>query len=173
MFGSLRGQIGFAMQEPFLWNDTIENNIRYGREDASGEEMLSAAEIAGVDEVVKNLNGGYAAVIGENACKLSEGQKQRIAIARALIKKPKILILDEAMSSMDSASEERMIAGIKNSHKYLTLITVSHRLSTVLSADLAYYFFRPDEMVVDKVKNLFERNGDFARLFGGQDRILI
>ncbi len=172
-FNSLRGQIGFVLQEPFLWNDSIENNIMYGREDANRQEMLKASDIAGVEEIVRSLNNGYAAIIGENACKLSEGQKQKIAIARALIKKPKILILDEAMSSMDSASEEKIILNIKKSQRDLTLITVSHRLSTVMSADMVYYLFRPNEMIVDGVRNLFERNSDFARLFTGQDKVLI
>ncbi len=172
-FSSLRKQIGFVLQEPFLWNDSIENNIMYGKEDASREEMFRVSGIAGVEEVVRTLNNGYATIIGENACKLSEGQKQKIAIARALIKTPKILILDEAMSSMDSASEERIISNIKKNQSDLTLITVSHRLSTVMSANLVYYFFRPNEMIVDKVQNLFECNRDFTRLFIGQDRILV
>lgn len=171
-FGSLKGQIGFALQEPFLWNDNIENNIRYGKEDASMEEIVRVAEISGVDEIVKNLCDGYATIVGENACKLSEGQKQKIAIARALIKKPKILILDEAMASMDSASEERIISNIKESRENLTLITVSHRLSTVMNADLAYYFFSPAKMVIDKAQNLLIYNEAFSCLFIGQDRIL-
>jgi ABC-type bacteriocin/lantibiotic exporter with double-glycine peptidase domain len=170
-FSSLKGQIGFSLQEPFLWNDTIENNIRYGKESASPEEIVRVAQITGIDEIAKHLAKRYATVIGENACKLSEGQKQKIAIARALIKRPKILILDEAMSSMDSASEERIISNIKNTQESLTLITVSHRLSTIMAAELVYYLAAP-EMIVDKARNLFEYNKEFACLFIGQDRIL-
>lgn len=170
---ALKEQLGFALQEAFLWNDNIENNIRYGKEGAAKEEILRIAQLAGVDDFVKDLPGSYQTVIGENACKISEGQKQKIAIARALIKQPKILILDEAMSSMDSSSEEGIISNIKRTQKDLTLITVSHRLSTVMRADLVYYFFRPNEMVIDKADNLFEYNREFAHLFASQNKILI
>jgi ABC-type bacteriocin/lantibiotic exporter with double-glycine peptidase domain len=169
---SLKNQVGFVLQEPFLWNDTLENNIRYGNTRAEEKDMLLAAKAAGVDDFVKDLPQGYRTIIGENACKISEGQKQKIAIARALIKEPKILILDEAMSSMDSASEEKIISNIKRTQKELTLITVSHRLSTVMGADLAYYFFRPNEMIVHKPQNLLEYNKEFIHLFTGQDKIL-
>jgi len=162
---SLRKQVGFSLQEPFLWNDTIENNIRYGKEDASREEINRVGKLCGVDEFINQMPGGYATVIGENACKISEGQKQKIAIARALIKKPKILILDEAMSSMEPASEEEIISNIKNNYPDLTLIIVSHRLSTVMNAELVYYFSRPNEMIMDKPKDLFKGNREFAHLF--------
>lgn len=172
-FSSLKDQIGFVLQEPFLWNDSVMNNIRYGREEASMEEIIQVAEISGVDEIVKDLADGYATIVGENASRLSEGQKQKIAIARALIKKPKILILDEAMASMDSASEERIISNIKNSYHDMTLIIVSHRLATVRNADLVYYFFSPEKMIIDRTKNLLENNEQFIRLFAGQDNIPI
>ena len=112
-FVSLQKQVGVALQEPYLWNDTIENNIRYAKTHATQQEIIETAKLVGVDDFVKQLPRGYATVIGENACKLSEGQKQKIAIARALIKKPKILILDEAMASMDSLSEQKIIQQIK------------------------------------------------------------
>lgn len=170
---ALKGQIGFCLQEPFLWNESIENNIRYGKESATIEEIVRVAQMTGVDEFAKDLPRGYQTIIGENACKLSEGQKQKIAIARALIKEPKILILDEAMSSMDSASEEKIVYNIKNNYRNLTFITVSHRLSTVMNADLVYYFHSPSQIVVNKAENLFEYNKDFAHLFIGQDKILV
>jgi len=170
---SLKEQIGFCLQEPFLWNDTVENNIRYGKENADFKEIIAVSEIALVDEFVSQLPDGYNTVIGENACKISEGQKQKIAIARALIKKPKILILDEAMSSMDSASEEKIISNIKDNYKALTLIVVSHRLSTVMRADLVYYFVSASKMIIDKVENLLEDNKEFNQLFTGQDKILV
>ena len=172
-FSSLKERIGFVLQEPFLWNDSIENNIRYGRPDASFAQIIEAAQLAGVHEFVKDLGDQFKTVIGENACKISEGQKQKISIARALIRKPKILILDEAMSSMDSASEQRIVSNIKDYCKGSTLITVSHRLSTVMNADLVYYFFGPSRMIVDKAQNLLEYHKDFAHLFIGQDKILV
>ena len=129
---SLRGQIGMALQEPFLFNDTVSNNIGYGKQDANEAEIIEVARLSLVDDFIKDLPDRYGTIIGENACKLSEGQKQKIAIARALIKRPRILILDEAMSSMDSASEEKIISNIKESQKDMTLITVSHRLSAAM-----------------------------------------
>ncbi|MFH0828327.1 MAG: ABC transporter ATP-binding protein, partial [Candidatus Omnitrophota bacterium] len=122
---SLKSQIGFAMQEHFLFDDTIFNNIAYCRGVSTAEEVEEVSRLAGVDDFVKELPLGYQTVIGENACKLSEGQKQKIAIARALLKKPKILILDEAMASMDSASEEKIILNIKEEYKGMAVIIVS------------------------------------------------
>lgn len=162
---SLRAQIGVALQEPFLWNDTIENNIRYAREDALIDDVMQVSRICGVDDFVSILPRGYQTVIGENACKISEGQKQKIAIARAVIKKPKILILDEATSSMDSASEERIIPRIKEFLPDTLLITASHRLSTVESADLVYYLASNQEIIIDIPKGLLETNCGFRELF--------
>jgi len=166
----LKEQIGVALQEPFLWNDSIENNIRYGKKSAAQEEIRESARMAGADEFVRNLPQGYETIIGENACKLSEGQKQKIAIARAWIKKPKIIILDEAMSSMDSASEERILSNIEEHQKDtgLTMIVVSHRLSTVMSADLVYFLSKADEMTIDKPLSLLQDKKEFSKLFAGQ-----
>ncbi len=170
---SLRSQIGIALQEPFLWNDTVENNIRYGRDDAQAEEIIQTARLIGVDDFVKELPLGYKSIVGENACKLSEGQKQKIAIARALIRRPKIMILDEATSSMDSASEAKIIPNIKNNHSDLILITASHRLSTVMSADLVYYLKSAQEIVIDAPHNLLLRDADFINLFTTQNIISV
>ena len=127
-----------------------------------------------IDQLVQNLAGGYRAVVGENACKLSEGQKQRIAIARAIIKRPKILILDEAMSSLDSESEELLLARLKEfQDKQALIITVSHRLSTVMQADLVYYLEKPDNIIIDTPLNLLEKNPGFANLFAAQSRICV
>ncbi|MCJ7580791.1 MAG: ABC transporter ATP-binding protein/permease [Candidatus Aminicenantes bacterium] len=169
-YSLLRKQIGVALQDPFLWNDTIENNIRYGRENASHEEIIESARVACVNKFVQSFPQGYATIIGENACKLSEGQKQKIAIARAWIKKPKILILDEAMSAMDSASEERILLNMKKNQSSADVawIVVSHRLSTVKNADLVYFLSRSDTMILDSPANLLEKNREFAELFAGQ-----
>ena len=168
---SLIRNVGIALQEPFLWNDSIENNIRYGREESTLEEIARVAKFAGVDDFVKYLPQGYQTVIGENACKISEGQKQKIAIARALIKNPKILILDEAMSSMDSESEEIILSNIKKNLIGTTLITVSHRLSTVIAADLVYYLMSPHEIIVDNPRSLANSSHGFSDLFIGQNKI--
>jgi len=169
---SLKEQIGFVLQQPFLWNDSIENNIKYGSKDINGQELITAAKTAGVDQFASALSQGYQTIIGEKACKISEGQKQKIAIARALIKKPKILVLDEAMSSMDSASEEKIISNIKQCQDGLTLITVSHRLSTVMAADLAYFFIGPDKIIIGDPSNLLKNNQDLFNLFAKQSNYL-
>ncbi|MBL7131044.1 MAG: ABC transporter ATP-binding protein [Candidatus Omnitrophica bacterium] len=170
-FSSLKGQIGMALQEPFLLNDTVRRNIAYAVDGVDDKEIIEAARICGVDEFVRHLSKGYQTIIGENACKLSEGQKQKIAIARALVKKPKILILDEAFSSMDSASEEGIIRNIKENFKHITLIVVSHRLSTVLNADLVYFLNRPDRLIIGKAEELLRKDEEFSVLFAGQRKI--
>jgi len=161
-------QIGIVLQEPFLWNDTIENNIRYAKEDAAFGEIKEAARMACIEDFVNALPKGYSTIIGENACKLSEGQKQRIAISRALIKKPKLLILDEAMSSLDSITETKIIKNIKEARKDITIIVVSHRLSTVMYADLAYFINSPHGIAIGEPKALLERNKEFYNLFAAQ-----
>jgi len=167
---SLRGQIGVALQEPFLWNDTIENNIRYGKDDSLLEEVLYVAKICDVDDFVKLLPEGYQAIIGESGSKVSEGQKQKIAIARALIKRPKILILDEAFSSMDSASEEKILSNIKDNYREMTLISVSHRLSTVMSADSVCFLMGPGEIISGFHEDLLQNSKEYHDLFKAQLR---
>jgi len=164
----LKGQIGMVLQESFLFDDTAANNILYGKEDASETEIIEASKLSLSHDFIKGLPDGYNSVIGENACKISEGQKQKIAIARALIKKPKILILDEAMSSMDSLSEEAILLNIRKSFKDMTLIIVSHRLSTVLKADLAYFLKGPSDMAIGEPRELLEKDKEFYSLFKSQ-----
>lgn len=167
-FSSLKAQTGIALQEPFLWNDTIENNIRYGKPDASEEEIVEAARICDLNDFVSELPERYKTLIGENACKISEGQKQKIAITRAVIKKPKILIFDEAFASMDSQSEERIITEIRKIQEILTIIVVSHRLSTVMNADKVYFLDKPDEIIVASGKELLKSKRAFYDLFAAQ-----
>ncbi|MDP2924700.1 MAG: ABC transporter ATP-binding protein [Candidatus Omnitrophota bacterium] len=150
---SLYSQIGCVLQEPYLWNDTIANNISYGKKDSCLNDIEEAAKIACADNFIQALPNGYDTVIGENACKISEGQKQRIAIARALIKKPKILILDEALSSVDMELENNIIENIKSFLKNTTLIVISHRISTVKRADIVYFISEPEEMISQMLLN--------------------
>lgn len=154
----------------FYFNDTVANNIGYGKQDANESEIIEAAKLSLAHDFINDLPDKYETIIGENACKLSEGQKQKIAIARALIKKPKILILDGAMSSMDSASEGEMLLNIKQNQKETTLITVSHRLSTVMRSDLVYFLKRPDRLIVGFCEELLQNNKEFHDLFKGQIR---
>jgi len=166
---SLHSQIGIALQEAFLWNDTIRNNIKYGNPKATEQDIIDAVRICRVDEFVKYFPSQYKTVIGEGACKISEGQKQKIAIARALIKKPRILLLDEAFSSMDSKSEDEILQNIKNAYKDILLIVVSHRLSTVLSSDLVYLLpGSNNSMIIGQPKELIKTNHVFSSLFASQ-----
>jgi len=162
---SLKEQIGMALQKPFLFNDTVANNIVYGKKDASKAEIYEAARCSLADDFIKNLTDGYETVIGENACKISEGQKQRIAIARAIIKRPRILILDEAMSSVDSASEEKILLNIKQHLGEMSLITVSHRSSMLMTVNKVYFLKRPDQVIIDSAGELLQRDEEFHGLF--------
>jgi len=166
---SLKGQIGIVLQEPFLWNDSIEYNIRYGKKDLHMRDVIEAAEIAGADSFINSLPQGYDTVIGENACKLSEGQKQRIAVARALVKRPKVMIFDEAFSSIDLESEEKIMRGVKASFKDTTLISVSHRLSTVMEAQFVYFLDKEGKIAADTPSSLMNKNREFSSLFSCGD----
>jgi ATP-binding cassette subfamily B protein len=145
---ALKSQIGFAPQEPFLWNDTVMNNIRYGRANATDEDVFWAARLAEADEFVRQLPEKYQTVIGENACKISEGQKQRIAIARALVKKPKILVFDEAFASVDQDLEEAILENIGKEFHGTTLIVVTHRVSTLKRMHVTYHLESPTRLSV-------------------------
>lgn len=133
---SLRKNIGVVSQEPFLFNDTIRNNIAYANEAASEEEIEAAAKAAYADEFIKNLPDGNATMTGERGVRLSGGQKQRLTIARALIENPPILILDEATSSLDTESERIVQKALDNLMVGRTSFVIAHRLSTVLGADM-------------------------------------
>ncbi|MDD5195677.1 MAG: ABC transporter ATP-binding protein [Candidatus Omnitrophica bacterium] len=165
---SIKSQIAIALQQPFLLNDTIAYNILCGDENATLEEVRKAAELACAHEFIMNLPGGYDSVIGENACKLSEGQKQRIAIARALLKKPKILILDEAMSSLDSQTEDRIIDNIMEEFKNSTIIVVSHRLATVKKMDVIYHLNGSSQLEKGSHQELVKFSQKYRELFASQ-----
>ena len=132
---SLRKEIALVSQETVLFDDTVEANIRYGRLDASKEEVLAASKNAAADEFIKELPNGYSTIIGENGVKLSGGQKQRISIARAMLKNSSIILLDEATSALDSESETKIKYAIDNLIKNRTTIIIAHRLSTIKNAN--------------------------------------
>lgn len=167
----LRSLISIAMQEPYLWNDTIANNIRYGRQGASIKEIAEASRIACLDDLIGNANFGYDTVLGDNACKISQGQKQRVAIARAVIRKPGILILDEALSSVDARLEAKIIGNIKESFPSSTLIFVSHRLSTINEMDLVYFFSGACRMEIGRHRDLLRSNPKYAHYLAHQVEI--
>jgi ABC-type multidrug transport system fused ATPase/permease subunit len=149
---AVRKLMGFAPQDPFLWNDTVRNNIRYGKEDATDEEIDWAARMACADEFIRNLPEGYETVVGENAGKISEGQKQRIAIARALVRKPRILIFDEAFASIDQELEKAILSHIERELSGTTVLVVTHRFSTLTQMEVIYHFESPSRLTVIKTE---------------------
>ncbi len=132
---SLRRQIGVVLQEPLLFNETITNNIAYGKPDASLAEIMQVAKLANAHDFIMSLPNGYDTVIGERGGRLSAGERQRLAIARALLKNPPILILDEATSALDAETEALVQEAIEKLLRCRTTFIIAHRLSTVVSAD--------------------------------------
>lgn len=132
---SLRQAIGMVPQDTVLFNDTIAYNIRYGRPSASDEEVRAAADIAQISGFIEHLPGGFKAMVGERGLKLSGGEKQRVAIARTILKSPPILILDEATSALDTRTEQEIQAALDLVSKNRTTLVIAHRLSTVVGAD--------------------------------------
>lgn len=133
---SLRGQIGVVTQESFLFHDTIYENIRFGRLDATGEEIEEAARMAHAHDFIMAQPNGYGTVVGDKGCLLSGGQQQRLSIARALLKSAPVLLLDEATSALDSESEKMIQSALKGLSHGRTVIAIAHRLSTVLESNL-------------------------------------
>ena len=132
---SLRSLIGIVTQNIILFNDSIKNNIAYGSKNANDKELTNALKSANLYDLVSKLDRGINTIIGENGIKLSGGEKQRLSIARALVKNPQILILDEATASLDSESEKKVHNAIDNVIKDRTVIVIAHRLSTIINAD--------------------------------------
>ena len=151
---SLRASIGMVPQDTVLFNDTIAYNIRYGRVGASDEEMRRAAELAQIGAFIAGLPEGYKSMVGERGLKLSGGEKQRVAIARTILKAPPILILDEATSALDSHTEQEIQSALDMVSRDRTTIVIAHRLSTVIGAD---------EIIVLKEGGIEER-GTHAQL---------
>jgi ATP-binding cassette subfamily B protein len=132
---SLRASIGMVPQDTVLFNDTIRYNIAYGRPDATQEEIERAAQAAQVHDFVLRLPEGYDTRVGERGLKLSGGEKQRVAIARTLLKDPRILILDEATSALDTGTEQDIQTALRAVARHRTTLVIAHRLSTVVDAD--------------------------------------
>jgi ATP-binding cassette subfamily B protein len=131
---TLRHAIGIVPQDTVLFNDTIEYNIAYGQPGASREQIVAAARAASIHDFIESLPDGYATMVGERGLKLSGGEKQRVAIARTLLKNPAILIFDEATSALDSRAEQAIQAQLKEIARSRTTMVIAHRLSTVADA---------------------------------------
>jgi len=133
--GELRRHIGFVSQETFLFSSTIADNIAFGVDRATDEQVRRAAELAGLAGDIEGFPEGYKTMVGERGITLSGGQKQRTAIARALLRDPRILILDDALSSVDTLTEERILTHLAGVMQGRTVLLISHRVSTVRQAD--------------------------------------
>ena len=135
---SLRKNISLVSQETTLFDDTIKNNIKYANENATDEDVLEVAKLSNSDEFIEKLPNKYETLIGENGVRLSGGEKQRISIARAMIKKSSIILLDEATSSLDTETESKIQEALNTLTKNKTTIVIAHRLSTVLNSNNIY-----------------------------------
>ncbi|MBI4666500.1 MAG: ABC transporter ATP-binding protein [Nitrospinae bacterium] len=162
---SLRGQIGIVTQEVFLFHDTVRNNIAYGRQDATAEEVEAAARAAYAHEFIMELPDGYGAQIGERGVRLSGGQRQRLSIARAIMKNPAVMVLDEATSALDSESEKIVQKALLNLLAGRTTFVIAHRLSTVLSAHRIIVMDKGEIAETGTHEELLERGGMYRRLF--------
>ena len=135
---SLRNEISMVSQETTLFDDTIKNNIKYAKQDATDEEVFEVAKLSFCEEFIKNLPNKYETLIGENGVRLSGGEKQRLSIARAMMKKSSIILLDEATSSLDTETESKIQEALKTLTKDKTTIVIAHRLSTILNSNIIY-----------------------------------
>ncbi len=162
---SLRAQIGVVPQDTVLFNDTIGYNIGYGREGATQAEIEAAAKAASVHDFVANLPDGYDTLVGERGLKLSGGEKQRVGIARTLLKNPPILLLDEATSALDSKTEQEILESLRTMGKGRTVITIAHRLSTIVDADMIVVLERGRVIEQGTHDLLVGQNGEYAKMW--------
>ncbi len=167
---SLRRNIGIVSQTVFLFDGTVRDNIAYGAEGASDEEIIAAAKKANIHDYVTTLEDGYNTRVGERGVKLSGGQRQRIAIARVFLKNPKLLILDEATSALDNATEMQIQAALEKLAVGRTVIVVAHRLSTVKNADRIVVLDKEGIIESGTHESLMEKNGEYSKLYKYQFR---
>lgn len=167
---SLRKQMGIVLQEPFLFNDTIKASIGYGKLGATDEEIIEAAKAANAHEFIQELPKGYETVVGERGIKLSGGQRQRISIARAILANPRILILDEATSSVDTETEMLIQSAIQRLVKDRTTFVIAHRLSTIHNADLIVVLDKGNVVEMGTHDELLTTGGLYSRLHAVQFR---
>ena len=164
----LRSMFGMVLQDTWLFNGSIEENIRYGKLDATHEDVVEAAKAAYVHRFVQTLPGGYDMVLNEEASNVSQGQKQLLTIARAILADPKILILDEATSSVDTRTEVRIQKAMDNLMQGRTSFIIAHRLSTIRDADLILVMKDGDIIEQGSHEELLAKNGFYAELYNSQ-----
>ena len=165
---SLRDAVGFVMQDPHLFHDTISNNLRYARSDATDDELVVAAKAARINDLIMSLPEGYGTIVGERGYRMSGGEKQRLAIARMLLKDPAIVILDEATSHLDSESELAIQRALADALQGRTALVIAHRLSTIVNADRILVM--DDGRVVEQGRHaeLLRARGIYADLYRTQ-----
>ena len=164
----LRSLFGMVLQDTWLYNGTIADNIRYGRLDATDEEVKAAAAVAQADHFIQTLPDGYNMVLNEEASNVSQGQKQLLTIARTVLADPKILILDEATSSVDTRTEILIQKAMDNLMKGRTSFIIAHRLSTIKNADMILVMNNGDIVEKGSHDELMAQNGFYAKLYNSQ-----
>ncbi|MBQ2137868.1 MAG: ABC transporter ATP-binding protein, partial [Erysipelotrichaceae bacterium] len=164
----LRSIFGMVLQDAWLFDGTIKENIRFGKPDASDEEIYEACRLAHVDRFIKTLENGYDTIVSEDSSGISQGQKQLLTIARAFLKDPKILILDEATSSVDTRTEQLIQDSMEELRKGRTAFTIAHRLSTIRNADIIIVLDKGDVVEVGDHASLMEKKGFYYKLYNSQ-----
>jgi ATP-binding cassette subfamily B protein len=167
---SLAKNIGMVEQEPYLFHTSIRDNLAYARPDATEEEIEAAAQAANIDDFIHRLPDGYDTVVGEKGYRLSGGEKQRIAIARALLKDPAVLILDEATSNIDAMTESSIQQAIETVSHGRTVVAIAHRLSTILAADMILVVEGGHVVESGRHEELVQLGGYYSRLYERQFR---
>lgn len=167
-YDTLRRSIGFVPQDPFLFSMSIAENIKFGNESATNQEIIKAAETACLDEEVAAFEKGYDTILGERGVTLSGGQKQRCAIARAVLRNPKILVLDDSLSAVDTATEASLLANLKSITQNRTTIIISHRISSVKNADKIIVLENGKIIEKGNHAELIALNGYYADIFSRQ-----
>jgi ATP-binding cassette subfamily B protein len=165
---SLRSQIGIVLQDTFLFSTTVMDNIRYGKPDASDEEVIAAAKLVAAHEFIERLPEGYQTVLGERGSGLSQGQRQLIAIARVALMNPRILILDEATSSVDTRTERVIQAAFEKLLAGRTSFVIAHRLSTIRNADQVFMLKAGEIIERGTHKSLLAQQGAYYDLYMSQ-----
>jgi ATP-binding cassette subfamily B protein len=165
---SLGDIIGMVTQETYLFHTTIRQNLLYGKPEATQEEIEAAAKAAFIHDKIMELPDGYDTLVGERGYRLSGGEKQRLAIARVILKDPRILILDEATSSLDTTSERLVQEALKPLMRGRTTVAIAHRLSTILAADVIFVVDRGRLVERGTHAELLERGGLYAQLYNQQ-----
>ena len=168
---SLRKEISIVDQNTTLFDDTVFNNIKYAKPNASDKEVFEAAKISMSMDFIDKLENKFETLIGENGVKLSGGEKQRLSIARALLKDSKIILLDEATSSLDSATEEKIQKAIEELTKNKTTVVIAHRLSTILNSEMIYVIDKGKINASGKHEELMKKSNLYKNFYNRQIKI--